>query len=210
MNRIAISRCAPRMGAVRRSGGIVRRHIEKFFGCAGQTPSANGGFTLLEMTVALGIFSVVIMTAVGAVIAVSDAQVKSAKMQSIQDNLRFALEAMTKEIRISKFFQPSGGMAPSYASLAFTRGDGTQVMYCADSGAIRKATGAGMNCAAGSAITDDSIVIEQLSFYVIGHAAGPSDGQPRITAVLKARSADPKLATSFRIQTTVTQRLRDN
>ena len=66
-----------------------------------------------------------------------------------------------------------------------------------------------INCASGAPVTDDAIAVEQLVFYVIGNALGPSDGQPRITIALRASSADPILATTFRIQTTVTQRLRD-
>ncbi|MDP3727626.1 MAG: type II secretion system protein [bacterium] len=172
--------------------------------------SVRKGFTLLEMVVSFGIFSVVIVTAVGALIAISNAQVKAVNIQSIQDNIRFALESMTKEMRTGKSFVPSGGNAPAYTLLTFIRSDGTPVTYCGGSSALRKISGSGGDCAtAGSPITSDAVIVEQVVFYVIGQAVGMFDGQPRITIALKARSSDPKLATSFRLQTTVVQRERD-
>lgn len=169
----------------------------------------HGGFTLLEMVVSFGIFAVVIVTAIGAVVAINHAQVKAANIQDIQDNLRFSLESMTKEIRTGKNFVPAGGSAPAYAALSFRRSDGVPVTYCRQGGALRKLSGSATDCSLGSAVTSDAITMEQLVFYVIGASAGPADGQPRITVSLRASSRDPKLATSFRLQTTVAQRERD-
>ncbi len=169
---------------------------------------ARDGFTLLEMIVSFGIFSAVIITAIGAVIAINNAQVKADNMQNIQDNLRFGLESMTREIRTGKNFLPSGGSAPAYAALAFTRTDGVQITYCLAGQALRKLAGAG-DCTTASAVTSDAIIIEQLVFYVIGQAVGAADGQPRVTVSLRARSRDAKLATTFRLQTTVLPRERD-
>lgn len=186
------------------------RHSHRIRGLALWRASGAEGFTLLEMVVSFGIFSVVIVTAVGALIAISGAQVKAVNIQSIQDNVRFALESMTKEMRTGKSFIPSGGGAPAYAMLTFTRSDGTQITYCSGGSALRKINGSGADCAtAGSPITSDAVIVEQVVFYVIGQVAGMFDGQPRITVALKARSSDPRLATSFRLQTTVVQRERD-
>lgn len=173
--------------------------------------ASRRGFTLLEMLIALGIFSVVMIITVGAVLALQQAQVKASRIQDMQDNLRFSVESMTKEMRTGTDFLPSGaisGLPNGYDQLVFTRSDGVQIGYCRASNAIRKMT-AIINCASGAPVTDDAIAVEQLVFYVIGNALGPSDGQPRITIALRASSADPILATTFRIQTTVTQRLRD-
>ena len=173
--------------------------------------ASRRGFTLLEMLIALGIFSVVMIITVGAVLALQQAQVKASRIQDMQDNLRFSVESMTKEMRTGTDFLPSGaisGLPNGYDQLVFTRSDGVQIGYCRTSNAIRKMT-AIINCTSGAPVTDDAIAVEQLVFYVIGNALGPSDGQPRITIALRASSADPILATTFRIQTTVTQRLRD-
>ena len=166
------------------------------------------GFTLLEMVVSFGIFSAVIITAVGAVISINNAQVKADNIQNIQDNLRFGLESMTREIRTGKNFSPSGGNAPAYAVLAFTRTDGAQITYCLAGQALRKLSGSG-DCSTASAVTSDAVIIEQLVFYVVGQAAGVADGQPRVTVSFRARSRDARLATALRLQTTVLQRERD-
>lgn len=57
------------------------------------------GFTLLEMIVAVGVFAVLASLSVGSLLMLMGAQKKAASLQSIQDNLRFALEAMSKDIR---------------------------------------------------------------------------------------------------------------
>lgn len=167
------------------------------------------GFTLLEMVVSFGIFAVVIVIAVGAMLAINNAQIKASNIQNIQDNLRFAVESMTKEMRTGKSFLPFGGSPPAYAGLTFTRSDSSQVGYCLDGAALKKISGSSQNCSLGSAVSGTNVIVEQLVFYVLGQSPGPLDGQPRITVSLRARSADPKLATFFRLQTTVTQRERD-
>lgn len=169
----------------------------------------RGGFTLLEMLVAVELFATVLVIAVGAVLALSQAQRKAANIQNIQDNLRFALESMTREIRTgSSFLLPAAsGCPPACPELTFTRSDGVSVGYCLASDALRKI--GGMSCALSPAISDETIIVEQLVFYIIGQTIGPGDGQPRITVSLRARSSNPLLATTFRLQTTVTQRAPD-
>lgn len=185
------------------------RHSGLIRGLALCRASGAGGFTLLEMVVSLGIFSVVIVTAIGAMLSVQGAQVKAANIQTIQDNLRFALESMTKEMRAGTAFRPFAGGGQQFDGLTFTRSDGSDVGYCFSAGALRKISGSSSDCSVSSAVTSEDIVVEDVTFYVIGQAPGRSDGQPRITIALQARSQDVRLATSFRVQTTVTSRVRD-
>lgn len=170
------------------------------------------GFTLLEVIISSGLFAVIMLIAVGAVLSLSQADLKARKIQSIQDNLRFALESVTKELRTGRAYNPSGGAAPAYSEIRFRNQNGDDVWYCVQGGAIKKldAPLGGRNCSAdGLAMSSGDITIEKLTFYVIGNVSGASDGQPRITLSARARSTDPKLATRLNIQTTVTQRLRD-
>lgn len=179
------------------------------FRCKRSDPSFRIGFTLLEMVVSFGIFSVVIITAFGALLSINSAQIKAANIQNIQDNLRFALESMAREMRFGKSFIPSDGAGPAYLQIAFTRRDGTAVGYCLNDTMIKQLSGGSSNCSLGSVVTDESIVVDQLVFYLIGQAPPPDNVQPRITIVIRAHSKDPKLATSFALQTTITPRLRD-
>lgn len=176
--------------------------------------SKRTGFTLLEMIVSIGLFAVVITISVGAMLAIGKAQAKATNIQIIQDNLRFSLEAMTKEMRTGTDFVPANGSAPSYQAIQFTharpQGGTDTLSYCFANSAIVRRDNVVAQCAnQGLAVTDSSVIIDQLTFYVIGASSGPSDGQPRITISLRAHSADPALATSFTLQTTITPRERD-
>lgn len=170
-----------------------------------------GGFTLIETVFALGIFAVVVVLAVGAALAINNAQLKAVGIQVLQDNLRFALESITKEMRTGSAFQPAVVLGPSaFGQISFIRKDGVVVAYCLANGAIEKATG-GAACpsAASSPVTGDDIAVEALVFYVIGHSPGSGDGQPRLTVTLRASPRDPRFASTFRLQSTVTPRVRD-
>lgn len=181
------------------------------------------GYTLIEMVLATGIFAIIVVVAIGAVISIGDAHLKASNIQNIQDNLRFALEHMTREMRTGRNFSPSVppsgfGCPPLCTEIAFDaiRGGGgiervERVGYCLDAatGEMRKFFPSASSCATGIPLTDQSIVIDQLLFYVVGHQSDASDGQARISALLRATSRNPDLATTFRLQTTVARRDRD-
>ena len=59
----------------------------------------NLGFTLIEMIVSLGVFSVVVTTAVGAMLMLISTNQQLQGEQSVMTNLAFALDTMTREIR---------------------------------------------------------------------------------------------------------------
>lgn len=60
----------------------------------------NQGFSLIEMIVSLGIFAIVVTTAVGSLIVVMSNNQKLQAEQSAMTNLAFALDSMTREIRM--------------------------------------------------------------------------------------------------------------
>jgi prepilin-type N-terminal cleavage/methylation domain-containing protein len=169
------------------------------------------GFTLLEMLISTGIFAVVIITAVGAMVSLNQAQVKASNIQNIQDNLRFTLEFMTKEIRTGTNFTVFGCSSSGCTEIRFTRQQGDNIGYCISAGAILRFVPP-VVCSSGSAITSSAVTVNKLFFNIIGHTIGPSDGQPRITVTVEARSVNPtlRLETDFDLQTTVTARARDS
>ncbi|MES2470884.1 MAG: type II secretion system protein [Patescibacteria group bacterium] len=61
----------------------------------------NQGFTLVEIIVSLGIFAVVALVAVGAFLKVVDANKKAQALKTAVNNLNFALETMSRELRTS-------------------------------------------------------------------------------------------------------------
>ncbi len=64
-----------------------------------KTPHRQQGFTLIEMIVSLGVFSVVVLAAVGALLILVATSRQLQGEQSVMTNLSFALDSMTREIR---------------------------------------------------------------------------------------------------------------
>lgn len=68
---------------------------------------------MLEMIVSLGIFAVVAVIAVGALLKISDANRKALILKTAVNNLNFALETMSREMRFGSSFSCS----PNISSL---------------------------------------------------------------------------------------------
>lgn len=60
----------------------------------------NRGFTLIEMMVAVALFSVVMTISVGALLALVDANRKAQALQSVMNNLNVALDGMVRNVRM--------------------------------------------------------------------------------------------------------------
>lgn len=60
----------------------------------------NKGFTLIEIMVSLMIFSIVAFIAVGALLKIVDANRKSQTLKVTINNINFALESMSRELRV--------------------------------------------------------------------------------------------------------------
>lgn len=65
---------------------------------------AQSGFTLIEMIVSLGVFSVVVTIAVGALLVLIAANRQLQEEQGILTNLAFALDSMTRELRTGSHY----------------------------------------------------------------------------------------------------------
>jgi prepilin-type N-terminal cleavage/methylation domain-containing protein len=66
------------------------------------------GFTLIELLVALAIFSTFIVSVTAVALSVIESQRRAFAIQNLQESGRFVVEAITKEIRISKINSVSG------------------------------------------------------------------------------------------------------
>ena len=106
------------------------------------------GFTLIELMVSLTIFSVVMVISTGTLLIMIDANAKAQAIYSASSNLTFALDNITREIRMGYHYNcfTTNGGAPTDSlpnqsstvdcattpgnSIAFTREkDGSQVGY---------------------------------------------------------------------------------
>lgn len=175
----------------------------------------NKGFSLVEILVSIAIFSIVMVTAAGALLTTIDANHKAQAIQSVMNNLNFALESMSRAIRVGDTYHcgDSGSLVSNQVPndctdgnsfFAFKRSKDNQVVYYYLSGTqIFRQTNAGEILA----ISAPEIVIENLKFYVQGASLG-SQAQPRVTIVIQGYAgATAKIKTPFNLQTTLSQRI---
>lgn len=167
------------------------------------------GFTLLEMIAALGVFSVVIVIFSSTFLSLLNAERRAQASAGVQDNLRFALEVMSKEIRTGTDYPAPG----TYESITFTnRHDPPQrVTYRLNEFADEQCSqehpcigkkvcdASGSNCSGFLPLTSDQISIDRLRFIRSGI-------QPRIQIVVNGRAKIQNVETKLNVQTTVSQR----
>lgn len=182
----------------------------------------QSGFTLLELLVAVGIFTIVMSIGVGSLITVIDASKKSRAYQETINNLNFALDEMTRNLRIGRDFYC--GSNPNFGdgntsdctngaeSVTYTvvseqaiADPGDRVAYFLSDGKIMKQI---ENNGDEMSLTSEDIDITNLTFYVEG--SNPGISQPRARIVLDGVvRAGTRFETRVRLQSTATQRIRD-
>ncbi|MEK7134344.1 MAG: prepilin-type N-terminal cleavage/methylation domain-containing protein [Patescibacteria group bacterium] len=167
-------------------------------------PHTRRGFTLIEMIVAVSLFTVVMFVSVGALLAIIDANRKANAIRTTMDNLNFAIGSMARDIRTGTIYacEGAGNCPDGGTSLTFLNQDGNTVRYWhnASSKSIMVDKG-GVSLS----ITSPEIRIETLTFYVSGVGA---DGiQPRAVMTIKGKTGTKvKIQTELNVQTTVSQR----
>ena len=182
------------------------------------------GFTLLEMIVALGIFSIVAVLTAGTIVSFNRVQKKTINIQNAHDNIRYALETMARAIRTGDAYcKQDAGLTCSGGSsvCAWSTGgcdtfafresiSGSNYVYrrgvVAGKGIIERSTD-GVNF---TIITDPRIDITKLRFYVSGITDSPyalsSTEQQKVTIVVEIRSGTGTQISQLNMQTTVTKR----
>jgi Tfp pilus assembly protein PilW len=152
----------------------------------------------MELIVSLALFSIVLIVVLGLFSMGITAQRKVLALQGVQENARFILEFMAKEIRM--------GTVSAYDSsrLIIVRPDGENVTYAFAENDIIRAS----NTSNGPINSENTIVTG--GFYVYG--VGAADGlQPKVTISLSVRGSGTKIEEQARIdlQTTLSQRILD-
>ncbi len=176
------------------------------------------GFTLVEMIVSIGLFTIVLFIASSAFLSVLNADRKSRATRIATDNLNLALEDMSRRIKTGTAYRCDGGLgvrncsAPGENSVAFTEQDGeTRTIYrynAAEKSIERDINGVFIR------VTAPEIEISNLRFVVGGTAPGPSVpggtdvAQPYVVILIDGKTIGV-INSSFKIQTMVTQRAYD-
>jgi prepilin-type N-terminal cleavage/methylation domain-containing protein len=177
------------------------------------TSKNSRGFTLVEMTVSLGLFTIIMFIATSAFLSVVDTDRKSRSVRIATDNLNVALEDVSRRIKTGGTYYcgsidtlgvgdcPTGGN-----TLFFTGQDALRASYTLINGAIWRRIGANPLVQ----VTSTEINITGLRFIVSGSAPFPDTAQPMVVVVIDGSIGTGTASTTLKIQTTITQRAYDN
>jgi prepilin-type N-terminal cleavage/methylation domain-containing protein len=187
--------------------------------------SMQSGFTLVELLVSLGLFTVIVVAAVGSLYTVNQASVKVNAMRTVLDNLNFATESMSRTIRTGENIvcngtENTGGVSNNcafgnangagYAVSLKSTIDGTSIEYMYNYGKkeIDKCTLVNNQISANScvAITAPEVQVQKMQFFVDGADAGDSK-QPSVMMLISGQAnAGADNIAPFSIQTLISQR----
>lgn len=185
--------------------------------------NSQRGFSLIEMMVAVALFSIVMLVSSTALLALVDASRKAQALQSVMNNLNTALDGMVRAMRMGSTFHcgnigdrttprdcPTGDTLVAFEPFG---GDpdvaGDQWIYWYDevAGRLYKSEDGGVN---GYALTAPEIQIDDMKFYVIGSTVGDTV-QPKVVLTVRGTAGAEKIKTrtTFNIQAAAVQRALD-
>jgi prepilin-type N-terminal cleavage/methylation domain-containing protein len=167
----------------------------------------NSGFTLVEMVIATSIFAILAVLISGIFLQMTEVQRQTANYQRLQNDGRYILEKLAKEIRAREIDYPLSSNANS--GLNFQKdeyGEQASVCYASSTGSLKYfvserdrniSTGDISNvCSSeGSDLNAKDIEVSYVDFYVTptteelwADPASFNSQQPRVTMVLKLRN----------------------
>lgn len=183
----------------------------------------QSGFTLLEMTVSVALFTIMVLISFSTLISLSQEARKAQAIRTAVGNLGATIEGMTRSIRMGKDIQcspslPSSGLTSTIptncpggeSSLAFepiTGAVGAQpIVFRLSDGRIERSLFGGQTSPTNSfkPYTAEGITITNLKFFVSGSEIGK---QPMVTISMEGYADKDKTSeSSFIVQTTVAVR----
>lgn len=184
------------------------------------------GFTLIELMVSIAIFSVVMTTALGSLLAISYADRKAESLRTVMDNLNFAMEGMSRSIRTGLDYHcgTSGTLTTAQDCattgsnfFVFLANDGYYTAYCLNNNSIMRlrvlaAASLRTSCSAVDGflpITAAEISISNLRFLTRGAPRG-DNLQPIVTLNIEGSTKiSASNTTTFVLQTSMAQRIYD-
>ncbi|MBI2446409.1 MAG: type II secretion system protein [Parcubacteria group bacterium] len=160
----------------------------------------ENGLTMIELIVAIGVFGLVVGMTVGIFVLSIISQRRIIALRNAEDNIRFAVEAMAREMKTGKNFSGGG------SSVSFTNAKGEATVYRLNSNIIEKSSDGGVSY---SAVSGAEVIVDYLNFYLMGQAI--SDGlEPRVTIAIGVTSIVGSQTANLKIQTTISERLLQN
>ncbi len=171
----------------------------------------KNGFTIIELMVAVTIFSVIMTISIGSILGVFDSNRKSRSLKAVMTNLNLAVESMSREMRFGKNYHCGAGVltvpqncASGGTLVSFLSTEGVQTTYRFSGTALEKDVAGGGYIP----VTAPEVLIDDLTFYTIG--AGADGFQPKVIIKIKSHAGAGNSRSDFIIETLVSQRPIDN
>lgn len=190
----------------------------RFFTFKNKKRSYKSGFTLLELMVATTVFSMIMITAMSALLNVIDANNKARAIKTAINNISFALEGISKDLRMGDKYKclnsggttigcdSSGNIGISfksskaenlYAYYKYTKNDDEigilESCFSDNSGFCNNYT----------PLTSEEVNLTDVKFYVY------NDTQDRVIITISGEAGSKaKTKTQFDLQTGISKRIR--
>lgn len=172
----------------------------------------QGGYTLIELMVSIGLFAIIMTLVAGAYFMMISISQQAAGISTAVDGISFALEDMSRLIRTGTAYGcPTAGFDCSGDSVfTFTDQTGQSEVFTrgtdpvTHNGVIEQVTNSGTPIE----LTDPSVNIGSLMFYSVGVAVGAADGPPYVTMIISGTLPGGKTQapTPFTIETSAAMR----
>lgn len=179
--------------------------------------SKQKGFTLVELLVSVGLFSVVLTVTLGSILTIADSNKKARSLMSVMNNLNFAVDSITRSFKSGRI---EAGTNPITASgkclttneIDYAAGTGftpREVRYCfvEDAITLKGQITKQILSDAGSVpvpLTSPDVDVDYMNFAVRQYNSGQ---QPAAEISIEGTvKVSEKISSKFLIQTTVSQR----
>ncbi len=171
----------------------------------------QAGFTLVEMLVAVAIFVIVAMVVTSVFITLANANRKAQSIRLVMDNLNFAIDSVALKMREATNYDcVLGDDVDSCDNVSFITADSDSICYyLKDDEVGGKTIGrifTSTTCSGGTPITAEQVDITDFMVLIDRPTIPTGAGRARATLLIKGVAGSGKTASSFNIQTTVSER----
>ncbi len=165
------------------------------------------GFTLIEIIVSVGIFSMVMLVVTAAYLTLITLDKEARTTNEVVANLSFAVDSIARNIRTGSTYSCAGAGNGTCSQISFTDNQGQNVTYLLKSdGTIGQCTSGACSSSVATSLTDARITVTNLTFYVRGVGSGDML-QPQVTISIRGTMPAQRGRTiDFSIQTGATER----
>ena len=187
----------------------------------------KSGFTLIEVMVSVTLFAIVMTMSLGAILSIIDGNKKAQAINSVANNLNFAVESMVRDIKTGYAYNCTGaipvpetssnldsnnscGNLQDNISLVSTitgQKRGVKYFLKKDDGKGRIYKVTSDNNTIEYPVTSPEVDVQTLNFKVNNPPSNDYSGQPSVFLIIKGTAnVNPNEVSDFSIQTLISQR----